>query len=281
LDFLNRCIVCGEGAQSRKYWEILRRCDDCSHVWADLDEGEFQDDEVYSEDYFLGGDYGNYLNDADVFKKHFQDRLRDCRNFLQSGHLLEVGCAYGLFLREASSCFDVCGYDIAPEPVKHARDVFKLDARCEEFANAQIEPESFDAVVLWDTIEHLPRPDLTLKKVSMVLRPGGYCFLTTGDIGSLLARFRKRRWRMIHPPTHLHYFNKQSILRILESVGFSEVQFKYVGVRRSFRQVAFGLFQLGREQPSKINNSMQKLPGINLSFILNTFDIMMVVAKKV
>ena len=60
---------------------------------------------------------------------------------------------------------------------------------------------------MWDTIEHLKRPDLFVQKAAADLRPGGLIALTTGDIGSLNARLRGARWRMIHPPTHLHYFS--------------------------------------------------------------------------
>src|SRR5262249_20847419 len=78
----------------------------------------------------------------------------------------------------------------------------------------------FDVVCLWDTIEHLPRPDLFLQKARQLLRPNGRLFLTTGDISSLNARLRGRKWRQIHPPSHLHYFSKDSIAKILRRTGF-------------------------------------------------------------
>ena len=57
---------------------------------------------------------------------------------------------------------------------------------------------------LWDTIEHLAEPEAYLEKIAKSLPVGGWLFLTTGDIGSPMARARGSRWRMIHPPTHLY-----------------------------------------------------------------------------
>jgi hypothetical protein len=55
------------------------------------------------------------------------------------------------------------------------------------------------------------------------LEPGGLLALTTGDIGSLNARLRGSNWRMIHPPTHLHYFSVQSITSLLKRHGIDTV----------------------------------------------------------
>ena len=59
------------------------------------------------------------------------------------------------------------------------------------------------------------------EKAYEVLKPGGRLFLTTGDIGSWVARIQGPRWRLIHPPTHLHYFSKATITRLLTGLGFS------------------------------------------------------------
>ena len=121
-----------------------------------------------------------------------------------------------------------------------------LNVYCEDFQNAIVEPESVDVVTMWDTIEHLPRPDLYIDKSRSGIKTGGFFFLTTGDIGSRIAQVRQEKWRLIHPPTHLHYFNRQTIARLLASKGLQVVHMKYVGVRRSLRQIAYSLLILGK-----------------------------------
>jgi SAM-dependent methyltransferase len=82
---------------------------------------------------------------------------------------------------------------------------------------------AFDVVCMWDTIEHLPGPARFVSRAAEALRPGGHLFLTTGDIGSLNARLRGSGWRQIHPPTHLNYFSRETMRRLLERYGFEVV----------------------------------------------------------
>jgi 2-polyprenyl-3-methyl-5-hydroxy-6-metoxy-1,4-benzoquinol methylase len=132
-----------------------------------------------------------------------------------------VGCAYGLFLDEARARFDrVTGIDVTDVPLEHARNVLRLDARRGDFLTAELGPEPFDVVCMWDTIEHLPGPDRFVARAFALLRPGGSLFLTTGDIGALNARLRGPNWRQIHPPSHLNYFSRATMTRMLERVGF-------------------------------------------------------------
>ena len=122
----------------------------------------------------------------------------------------------------------------------------------------------------------------TMKSMSFepwIPKKDGIFAFTTGDIGSLNAKFRKHKWRMIHPPTHLHYFSKTSIEKILTSQGFKILDIKYPAVYRTFDNIIYNLFVLRNNSPwvYKICKSF----GITkLSFKINLFDIMLVVAQK-
>jgi len=236
---------------------------------------------VYGDGFFFGDEYVDYLRDRSVFEKQFRDRLQDVKKYQLGGDLVEIGCAYGFFLAVAQESYRARGFDIAEGPVAYARECLGVDARCEDFLDASVEPESVDAVVMWDTIEHLPRPDLTIDKIVRVLRPNGFLFLTTGDIGGVLARARRERWRLICPPSHLHYFSRKTIARLLENGGLQPVEIKYVGVRRSLRQTVYSLLVLRKQHPpSWLYRLIADSPVGDLSFVLNTYDIMLVVGQK-
>lgn len=275
------CVVCRNiNADFHSFWPGLKRCRDCGHCVADVDVQHLDLKAIYGGDYFRGEEYADYLKDRAVFDKQFRNRLRFMSKFREDGDLIEIGCAYGFFLAAARRRYRVLGFDIAAGPVAYARDALGLDARCADILEASLEPGSADVIVMWDTIEHLPRPDLTLDKAVEALRPGGFFFLTTGDIGSITARWRREKWRLIHPPTHLHYFNRQTISRLLESVGLRVVENRYVGMHRSLRQVAYSLFELGKSRPSWLYRLIATSFIGDLSFVLNTYDIMLVVAQK-
>ena len=248
---------------------------------ANINVDSLKPDELYDEAYFSGAEYADYLRDRDVLERNFNARLKEVRRFHTNGKLIEVGCAYGYFLNLARRYFSVRGFDIAESALEHARNVFGLPVDNAEFVDANIEPNSVDVVVMWDTIEHLLRPDLVVEKAADSLKQGGSLFLTTGDIGSILARIRGKNWRLIHPPSHLHYFNKDTIRRFLEGFGFEISVIKYVPVWRSLRQILYSLLFIGKDDIPRIYRLIENSRIGPLPLPLNTLDIMLVGGKKV
>jgi len=278
---METCVVCqSPRSAARPYWEILLRCRTCGHVYADVQPDTLDLAALYDEDYFHGDEYADYLKDRRSMERNFRSRLRDVRRWQPSGDLVEIGCAYGFFLRLAAELFRVVGYDISEDATRHAREVLHLDARAEDFVEADVPPGSADVVVMWDVIEHLLRPDRMLERAYDVLRPGGFVLLTTGDVGSVLAQRQKRRWRLIHPPTHVHYFSKATLHRLFSRLGLRPRAAKYVSVRRTVRQTLYSLTELGKERPSALYHLVDRSPLGDLSFSLNTYDIMLAVAQK-
>ena len=165
--------------------------------------------------------------------------------------------------------------------MKHAKNVLGLPVDNTDFIDAEIDQDSTDDVVIWDTIDHLQRPDLAVKKAAYVLKEGGSLPLTTGDIGSLLARIRGENWRLINPPTHLHYFNKDTIRRLLEDAGMEIMVINYVPVWRSLRQILYSLFVLGKETKPNLYRLIENSRIAKISIPLNTLDIMLIAGRKI
>lgn len=274
----DRCLVCHH-EKLLPLHEILLRCDQCGFVTARLDD-QIDPSALYDDSYFAGQEYRDYQADEALIKRNFKKRLKHICRYQADGRLLELGSAYGFFLDVARSHFDVIGYEVNETAAAHARDQLGLDVRHDDFlTTSAAELSQFDVVTLWDVIEHLERPDLVLEHVSRMTRPGGYLFLTTGDIGSMVARMRGRRWRMIHPPTHLHYFDRSTIARLLEQYGFSVVQINSVGVARSIRQILYSIVALNARCPGLYRSCERFIPA-SAQVTLNLFDIMMVTARK-
>ena len=151
---------------------------------------------------------------------------------------------------------------------------------CGDFRDAPLNRGELDAVCLWDTIEHLTEAESYLARIEELLSPGGLLALTTADIGSRLARWQGPRWRQIHPPTHLWYFSRQTMRRTLDRFGFDLIWFRRVGMHRSLGQIVYALTSLGRPKPSLISACCAKLGLEQLTIYLNTYDTMMVVARR-
>jgi 2-polyprenyl-3-methyl-5-hydroxy-6-metoxy-1,4-benzoquinol methylase len=241
----------------------------CGHVYYNQQVSPEELKKIYGENYFIGDEYVNYKEEKCIIQKNFKQRLKYLGHYKTKGQLLEIGCAYGFFLDLAKDNFAVSGFEICQEAAQYARKELKLDVITNDFLATELPENHYDVVCLYDCIEHLERPDLFLSKVYHVLKPQGVVVITTGDMGSLMSRWQKEKWRMIHPPTHIHYFSKKSMSNLLGKIGFIEEKFHYPGMWRSFALLVARL--LGWK------NLAKKIPG---SFWVNTFDIFEVVAKK-
>lgn len=278
---MTTCEVCGGEGVALGY-AGLRRCPVCSHVWADLSIGKDEIQRLYQRSYFFGDEYSNYLDDRRIIEKNFASRLATLERFRTAAHrrLFEIGCAYGFFLNAARNSFDsVEGIDVSQDAVGYAVQQLGLPVTCGDWLDADVSDRTFDVVCMWDTIEHLAAPRRYLEKASSRMNAGSLVAITTGDIGSLNARFQKGRWRLIHPPTHLHYFTRQSLTRLLDRCGFRVVHVEYSGVYRSARGMVHNLVSLGWRAP-RLGTWLGRAVPSRLDLYMNLYDIMYIVAKR-
>lgn len=279
---LNKCIICNSRQTKPLYRDILK-CSNCGHIFCSLPLDEKKNLELYGKDYFFGDEYNDYLADRKVFEKNFGRRFKVLKRFidpLRHRRLLEIGCAYGFFLSLVKSRFEkVLGMDISEDAIRYARDKLRLDCFSADFLRHDFGGEKFDIVCMWDTIEHLAKPHLYLEKIAEHMEKGALVAITTPDIESLNAKIRRGRWRLIHPPTHLHYFSKKRLAKFLGDYGFDIIYSRYCGFHRSIGMTLHRIFLLQRRW-LKLYNFLQKTGLVKVDFYLNLYDIIYVIARK-
>ncbi|HEY9696881.1 MAG TPA: class I SAM-dependent methyltransferase [Trichocoleus sp.] len=279
---MSECIVCSSSL-SQPLYRGIDKCSNCGHVFADLSLSNKELFEIYQKSYFFGDEYSDYVSDKRVVQKNFQLRLKTLKKFLKPERhrsLFEIGCAYGFFLEVAQSHFaQVQGIDITEDGIRYARQQLSLDVVQADFLDYDLGDRTIDVACIWDTIEHLANPHLYIEKLSKHMEKGALLAITTGDIESFNARTRKEQWRLIHPPTHIHYFSQKSLAQMLNNYGYEVVYSRYCGFYRSLDNVAYNILVLRWKQP-KLYNMLGKIGILKLDFYLNLYDIMYVIARK-
>jgi predicted TPR repeat methyltransferase len=278
----NRCCICCHQTDVVAAYAGLLRCSACGHTWADLDLTDEQLFSLYGKDYFFGDEYSDYLADRKVSEKNFALRFDVLRRFLRPEHrrLFEIGSAYGFFLDSVRNRFDVVqGIDVTPDGVRYAREDLHLDVARGDFLEYDLPQTPFDVVCLWDTIEHLRRPDLYVAKAGEHLPSGGLIAITTGDIESVNARMKGAKWRLIHPPTHVHYFSRRSLSALLSRSGFDVVYNKYCGFYRSLDFIVHNMVALRYGMP-RVARAVSRLGVGSVDLFANLYDISYVIGVK-
>lgn len=277
----NSCIICGSKYRGSKLKGLLE-CDSCHFMTADLAISDEELKAHYSEEYFHGKEYGNYVSDKKNIQRNFQKRLNTILKLCPGSKdkkLFEIGCAYGFFLELAEKHFDnAAGIDISSGGIKYARDRLGVEAFEGDFLEFNFR-EKKDVFCLWDTIEHLKQPDLFIKKISENINNDGLIAITTGDIDSLNARIRGMRWRQIHPPTHLHYFSKKTLSALLNKYGFVVVYAGYPGVFRSVDDMAYIILSLKNNKPG-LYGALKRMGLLKWNIYFNTFDFLSIIGRK-
>jgi 2-polyprenyl-3-methyl-5-hydroxy-6-metoxy-1,4-benzoquinol methylase len=146
--------------------------------------------------------------------------LARIERYVSRGALCDVGCSIGLLLSEANQRgWNAVGIEPSHSAVEFAREVLHLNVISGTLESADLPKGHFDAVVMTDVFEHLEAPAETLVRVAGLLRPGGALYLELPDAGSILARVTRRHWWSILP-THVHYFTRASLTRLLSERGW-------------------------------------------------------------
>ena len=170
--------------------------------------------------------YSDYALDEALYLRTFERRFAGLAELLpRSGKALEVGCAAGFSLRVlADRGFDVFGIEPSAAIRALAQQHFG-DGRIHAgtLDDAPFAVGSFDLIVMWDVLEHLPDPLRALRKVRELLAPAGRLVLETQNVEAFAARLLGKRWTHFKHEEHLLHFSPTTLRRALEVSGFELV----------------------------------------------------------
>lgn len=226
-----KCPIC-DSKNSKKFWAMrgykLAKCSDCGMVWDPFPPESLE--AVYSKNYFVNenpkGGYANYFEGMNINKRTFFERVKRINKKLDGkGRMLDVGSALGDSLVEAKKLGwkDVYGVELSEYAAKESKKR-GLNIKIGTLKDAKYPSNYFDVVTLQDVIEHVEDPVSEMKEIYRILKPGGYVFLVTPDIGGLWLKLLGHLWYHYKPGEHIMYFSQNTLRKALEDSGYKNIE---------------------------------------------------------
>ncbi|MBN1654674.1 MAG: DUF3473 domain-containing protein [Deltaproteobacteria bacterium] len=281
-----RCPLClGETEDWRfRRGFSLRHCKQCDNGYIPGFLLPGDTDSVYSIGYFRGETntgYPDYLADREIIEANFADRIKWISSIRPKGRLLEVGSAYGFFLKVArEQGWDARGVELVEECAREAARLSGATVQAGDFLEIDI-PGRFEVVTMFDVIEHMRDPVACIERAYNLLSPEGVLVIETGDHAAPWARFLGNFWYFLDPPQHRYYFSQAGIEYLLRRTGFeNDFLVRRMGRRVSSSNIGFKLsaaLPRGRVQTAIADRSRKQIPG---SLYLNFGDGLLIAATK-
>jgi 2-polyprenyl-3-methyl-5-hydroxy-6-metoxy-1,4-benzoquinol methylase len=156
---------------------------------------------------------------------------------LPSGaRLLDIGCGFGAFVAVATKYgLDAYGVDFNANQIEVGRRVYNLRdrlhvGRVEQLPQLLLE-EGYDAVTMFEVIEHVEDPRALLESALRLLKPGGMLVISCPN---------DARWQPLgrifvdYPPHHLTRWSPKSITWLMRDLGLEDIR---VQIDSKFRDI--------------------------------------------
>lgn len=141
-----------------------------------------------------------------------------------SDKILDVGCGTG-FVSTLYPSFDIVGIDISDGMLSHNPHKW-VKASAEEIP---FPDNHFDWVVCRSLLHHLDDPEVGLKEMYRVLKPGG-TFVCWDPNHNIIYETIRHIFQHTDRFSHLHHsFNDQELFQIIDLAGFKITEKRYLG----------------------------------------------------
>jgi 2-polyprenyl-3-methyl-5-hydroxy-6-metoxy-1,4-benzoquinol methylase len=147
-----------------------------------------------------------------------------------NGKILEVGCASGMTGALALSegkCGFYCGIEICEGAAENAKSkINEVLLGNVETLELPWDPETFDALILSEVLEHLVDPWTTLRKLRPLLKSGSLVFASSPNISyyRVISMLAGGKWTLTDfgpmDRTHLRWFTPDAYRNLFESCNY-------------------------------------------------------------
>lgn len=153
-------------------------------------------------------------------------RCRFVTRYKRTGRLLDIGCAMGGFLlgMRGQGGWTVAGVEVNRAVAAAAQQQHGLDIFAGTLEEAAYPDASFDAVTMWDVLEHVHDPGQTLAEIHRILRTDGIVVIRVPNLASWDAALFGATWAGLDAPRHLYIFTPETLSAFLTKAGFQVLE---------------------------------------------------------
>jgi len=207
--------------------------DPVEEISPEIDASQLTDEDAAYIETQLQANSGKFKHQVEILRKHLP---------IKNAQVLDIGCGGGLFLsllkREGAS---VTGIELSDSrahyaATRHGLEIHKQPIESDFWQKGY--QDQFDAVTLWDVIEHVNYPVQTLQSAVNVLKKGGLLLIDTPcrdsfyhQAGALTYRLSGGRFPTFlnalyssHLFGHKQIFSTQEMKDIFASSGLEIVE---------------------------------------------------------
>lgn len=185
---------------------------------------------------------------------HYWYMMQVINRLLPAGaprRLLDFGCGAGGFLVEARAAgFDVMGLELSRDLAEHVRNTYGIAVHQGLIGNREFTDEKFNVIVSSQVFEHLLDPRDTLQSLRSHLQTPGIVLIEVPNLCDVRERLRRGSTM---DDSHLFYFNRRSLTRLLSDGGF-----RVVGIQEGLRPYRF-LSERARNLPLWLLSGLERV----------------------
>lgn len=190
----------------------------------------------------------------------------------EGAKILDVGCHSGAFLAALPSAWKRYGIEAEGRPAAQARSQHGIEIIGERIEG--IGPEwlgTFDALTLFDVLEHLPDPRQALLKAAELVKPGGLLLFSTGDFDAWTWRVLGRGHWYLQTPQHLTVLSRAYVTRLVVERGWKlhlleGIPHRHARAVERLYEVARVMHWAARDRRGGwrwLRHALQALPGLS------------------
>ena len=233
------CAVCSARAPRVPLYRLrtfdVVRCPECGALQRDPLPSPEEMESYYSDPAYITGGYFETRTaegpEAEIYREALAELSSRRRG--TAGRILDVGAGAGSFLALARrEGWDAVGVELSPELAARAAEQSGARIVQGDFLTAPLEGDAFDAITMWDVLEHTTDPGAVLDRARGLLAPGGVLVVFTIDAASLFNVVADAAWRatfgrlsgpleLLYDKRHNHYFTAATLVTLLARHGFA------------------------------------------------------------